>query len=236
MNEGSSHGGFGHRFRTSVQEVFMEREKMKEFTNVIFRPIRSARGILFIFVVIIFLALGYVYTLPESAHAVLFSPFYLNSLNGHANEKARLAVLLWMKENSEMPEQVLTKIYNEAASTGNRDLILAICLVESNFNPQVESDKGAVGLMGIMPEIWVDELKERGIIKGREDLYQISSNIAAGAYVLATYLSETKDLRQALIKYVGGASWYATRVLQTRNKIELAQISREQLALAVIQK
>jgi hypothetical protein len=54
-----------------------------------------------------------------------------------------------------------------------------------------------------MPGVWLEELMAQGIIRGEEDLYKISGNIAAGAYVLATYLSETNDLRQALNRYVG---------------------------------
>ena len=88
--------------------------------------------------------------------------------------------------------------------------------------------------MGIMPEVWLEELKAQGIISEKKDLYKISGNIAAGAYVLATYLSETKDLSQALMRYVGGASWYATRVLQAQRKIELARRSGQQLALAAV--
>ena len=215
----------------------MARERMKEFVNVMCRPVRSARGILFSLVVVVCLALVYASMLPDSStDAAHFSSFHLNPLNGHAKEKTRMAIMQWMKENSDMPDQVLAKIYHAASTTGNRDLILAICLVESNFNPHVISEKGAVGLMGIMPGVWTEELKEQGIIRERDDLYQISSNIAAGAYVLATYLAETNDLRQALIKYVGGASWYATKVLQTRNKIEVAQFPREHLALAAIEK
>jgi soluble lytic murein transglycosylase-like protein len=214
----------------------MVNKEIKEYVNAIIKPAWAAWCVLFSFLVIVGLVLAYASTMPGSAtDAIHFPSFHLNSLNGQAKEKSRLAILQWMKENSDMPDQVLAKIYTAASATGNRDLILAICLVESNFNPHVESDKGAVGLMGIMPGVWVEELKERGIITEKEDLYKISSNISAGAYVLATYLAETNDLRQALIKYVGGASWYATRVLQARNKIELAQHSEEQLALAVIQ-
>ena len=162
---------------------------------------------------------------------------YFSSLDRSRDvkEKTKQAILQWMKENSDMPDQVLTKVYNAAATTGNRDLILAICLVESNFNPRAESDKGAIGLMGIMPGVWMEELKEKGIIEEKDDLYKISANIAAGAHVLATYLSETNDLRQALVRYVGGASWYATRVFRAQKNIALAQLSQQQLALAMVQ-
>jgi soluble lytic murein transglycosylase-like protein len=105
--------------------------------------------------------------------------------------------------------------------------------VESNFNPHAISEKGAIGLMGVMPGVWLEELRKEGIVQEREDLYKISDNIEAGAYVLATYLSETNDLRKALIRYVGGASWYATRVMKAQKKIELAHLPERQLALAV---
>lgn len=181
--------------------------------------------IFFILAAITGLALAYAATVPGvRADALTFS-----SLQGRDEEAAKKRVLDWMAENSAVPEQVLTKIYNAAAVTGNRDLILAICLVESNFNPHAESDKGAIGLMGIMPGVWVKELKEQGIIHEKEDLFRISANIAAGAHVLTTYLSETNDLRKALVRYVGGASWYATRVLEAQKQIRLAQYSDQQL-------
>lgn len=148
--------------------------------------------------------------------------------NGLTKQK----ILDWMAENSSMPEHVLTKVYNAAAITGNRDLILAICMVESNFNPHVESDKGAIGLMGIMPGVWLKELKEQGIITEKADLYKISGNIAAGAHVLTTYLSETNDLRKALIRYVGGTSAYATKVMQAQKQIRLVQYADQQLKRA----
>ena len=189
---------------------------------------------LLILVTVISIALTYAFTLPDGPENVKYFHF-LSRDGGDAKEAAKQAVLQWMKENSNMPDHVLANVYNAASATSNRDLILAICLVESNFNPHVESEKGAIGLMGIMPNVWVDELKEQGIIQEKDDLYKISSNIAAGAHVLATYLSETNDLRKALIRYVGGASWYATRVFKAQKKIEMAQISDQQLALNVVQ-
>lgn len=152
-------------------------------------------------------------------------PLKMRNIVMDEEDKTKVAIMDWMRENSTMPEEVLSKIYHAAAETGNRDLILAICLVESNFDPQAKSHKGAIGLMGIMPGVWLEELKSQGIVSEREDLYKISSNIAAGAHVLATYLSETNDLRKALIKYVGGASAYAAKVFQAKKSIELAQSS-----------
>jgi soluble lytic murein transglycosylase-like protein len=151
---------------------------------------------------------------------------------GELRESARQAVLGWMGENSAMSETVLSHIYGIAAGTVNGDLVLAVCFVESNFNPRAESDKGAVGLMGIMPGIWLDELKAKGIVRKKEDLYKIADNIAAGTYVLERYLSKTGNIRQALIRYEGGDSWYATRVLKAMRKISLVRHSQENVYLA----
>jgi len=174
------------------------------------------------------LSLALALTLPGNLIiARSISPFDQGGEN--TDEEAKQKIINWMAENSSMPEHVLTKVYNAAAITGNRDLVLAICMVESNFNPHVQSDKGAIGLMGVMPGVWLKELKEQGIISEKEDLYNISGNIAAGSHVITTYLSETNDLRKALIRYVGGASWYATRVMQAQKQIRLAQYSDQQL-------
>ena len=208
------------------QEVFKLKDITQEFVNIKHKRVLLAQYFLLILIGTIGFALVYAATVPVvQTDTGYFSSFIQSS--GDDNEATRQAVLDWMGENSAMPDQVLAKIYNAAAGTADRDLILAICLVESNFNPHLESNKGAIGLMGIMPGVWLEELKAQGIIREKEDLYKISGNIAAGAYVLATYLSETKDLSQALTRYVGGASWYATRVLKARRKIELARRSEQ---------
>jgi len=202
------------------------------------RDVKSARisAVPYVFLTIaamIVLTLAYAVIVP-GAPATMHSFSFFDQFSRDREEAAKQKILDWMAENSAMPDHVLSEIYDAAAIAGNiagnRDLILAICLVESNFNPQVQSNKGAIGLMGIMPGIWVKELKEQGIIGEKDDLYKISGNIAAGAHVFKTYLAETNDLRQALIRYVGGASWYATRVLQAQKKIRLAQYADQQLA------
>jgi soluble lytic murein transglycosylase-like protein len=215
------------------QEVFMLKDMIKEYVKVRHQRVSLVQYLLLILVAISGLGLVCAAAVPGT---VADAGYYSSLVRSSGDEKAatKQAVLNWMGENSAMPDHILTKIYNAAARTGNRDLILAICLVESNFNPQVESGKGAIGLMGIMPGVWLEELMAQGIIREREDLYKISGNIAAGAYVLATYLSETNDLRQALNRYVGGASWYATKVLQEQKKITQAWRGEQQLARASV--
>jgi soluble lytic murein transglycosylase-like protein len=148
------------------------------------------------------------------------------------NDAAKPIILQWMKEHSAMPEQVLSKIYSAAMANANADLVLAICLVESNFNPHVESEKGAMGLMGIMPSVWLEDLRTHGIVREQDDLYTISSNINSGIYVLGTYLARTNNLREALSRYAGGDPAYATRVLRMRGEIQRVRRSEDQLQFA----
>jgi soluble lytic murein transglycosylase-like protein len=129
-----------------------------------------------------------------------------------------------------MPEEILLEIYREAVNNINSDLILAICVVESNFNPGVKSKKGAIGLMGIIPGAWLDELKAQGIVREKKDLYQISNNIASGAYVLQKYLSRTKTLEKALIDYVGGDPDYARKVMKALGELYLAKWAKPETA------
>ncbi|HXX53681.1 MAG TPA: lytic transglycosylase domain-containing protein [Thermodesulfovibrionales bacterium] len=135
-------------------------------------------------------------------------------------------ILRWMKNNSEMSEEVLTEIYRVAVRNINSDLILAVCMVESNFNPTAKSNKGAMGLMGILPGAWMEELKAQGIVQDKGDLYQISSNISSGAYVLQKYLSRTKTLEKALVDYVGGDRDYVRKVMKALGELYLAKWSR----------
>jgi soluble lytic murein transglycosylase-like protein len=209
----------------------MLKDKMREFVKVRYKQLLPVQYILLIAVAMISLALVYAVKAPVVPANVTY-PASLHHSGVDMKEITKQAILEWMKENSRMPEHVLTKIYHIAMNSVNADLILAICLVESNFNPHVESEKGAIGLMGIMPSVWLDELRAQGIVKGKEDLYKISNNIESGVYVLDRYLEKTKNLRTALSRYAGGDSSYATRVLRMMNKISLTRSSEQQLALA----
>ena len=208
----------------------MLKDIMREFVKGRYKQLLQVKYILFIVVALIGLALIYTVRVPVVPANVTY-PASLHS-GVDTKELTKQAILEWMKENSRMPEHVLTKIYHVAMNSVNADLILAICLVESNFNPHVESEKGAIGLMGIMPSVWLGELQAQGIVKGKEDLYKISNNIESGVYVLDRYLEKTKNLRTALSRYAGGDSSYATRVLRMMNKISLTRSSEQQLALA----
>jgi Transglycosylase SLT domain len=199
----------------------------KKLEDLRYRRISLAQYLILGFVVIISIALVYMVTVPgerEDAHYQVSH----NRVVADVNEATKLGILQWMKEHSEMPEQVLSKIYSVAMNNVNADLVLAICLVESNFNPQVESERGAIGLMGIMPDVWLEELQKHGIVRKLDDLYTISSNINSGIYVLGRYLASTNNLREALIRYAGGDPAYAARVLRMLGEISQVRRSEDQ--------
>lgn len=139
------------------------------------------------------------------------------------NSAIKNAVLKWMRKNSDMPDDVLSRIYDSALRSGDADLVLAVCAVESSFNPTARSDKGAIGLMGIMPGVWLRELKKRGVISKRRDLYKIPDNIASGAYVLERYIVRTGNIGDALTGYAGGDPSYAQKVLHEMGEIYLVR-------------
>ena len=191
----------------------------------------SAQCLILCLMVIIGLALVYMATAPGERGDVRHRVSHNPAVAG-VNEAREPVILQWMKEHSEMSEQILSKIYHAAKNSVNADLVLAICLVESNFNPHVESEKGAIGLMGIMPDVWLEELKTQGLVREQDDLYAISNNINSGIYVLGRYLAKTNNLREALSRYAGGDSAYATRVLRMREEISRARHSEDRPRLA----
>lgn len=207
--------------------------KMKENVKVKDKRQSLALYFLLVFIVVAGFALAYVVTVPVGPYKAAH-PASPERGSGNEKEAAQQAVLQWMKANSGMPKQVLSKIYSVAMESVNADLILAICLAESNFNPHVESGKGAIGLMGIMPGVWLEELEARGIVRGKEDLFTISKNIDAGAYVLERYLGKTDNLKDALSRYAGGDPSYADRVMRMQRKITLTRRSEEKLTLAAV--
>ena len=79
-------------------------------------------------------------------------------------------------------------------------LLLAVGRTESNFNHEAESNKGAVGVMQIMP-FWIKHLS---FVESRDDLFQVEKNIHAGAYILRHYVDMCKSLTNAVTCYHGG--------------------------------
>ncbi len=106
-----------------------------------------------------------------------------------------------------MPENILLSeakpflaIIQDAASQNNllKSLVLSVIKVESNFDSQAVSRKGAMGLMQLMPGTARD--------LGVTDPFDPAQNIFGGARYLSDCVKTFKDLRLALAAYNAGPS------------------------------
>jgi soluble lytic murein transglycosylase-like protein len=80
-------------------------------------------------------------------------------------------------------------------------LLLAMGNVESNYQLSARSNKGALGILQVMP-FWKDHID---FIKNTDDLRNTTSNILAGAYILRKYLDSWQgDMHLALLSYNRG--------------------------------
>jgi soluble lytic murein transglycosylase-like protein len=79
-------------------------------------------------------------------------------------------------------------------------LVVGLMEVESRFNPFAKSSSGALGLMQVMPNIWVDEL---GLSDDKE-LHDIRTGIESGIQILKHYLEKNNgNVTKALKNYNG---------------------------------
>lgn len=106
-------------------------------------------------------------------------------------------------------------------------LTLAIIATESSFITQSTSRTGAIGLMQVQPQYWLKELKEKGIVDNKKELYDPIKNIMAGEYIINKYLDECGSLEGAISKYFTGkckskkSSRYKLKVLKTLGELYL---------------
>lgn len=88
------------------------------------------------------------------------------------------------------------------------ELVLAIMTTESSLNRKARSDYGAEGLMQVVRRCHPEKLSKR------ESLLDPKVNVRVGTRILQQYISEKGQVTEALAKYSGNASDYATKVLQ----------------------
>ena len=78
-------------------------------------------------------------------------------------------------------------------------ILISVCWQESHFNPKVYSKSGCIGLMQVNYSVWKKELN----LKSKKELWDIETNIKAGAYILSTYYRKERNWKDALVRYYG---------------------------------
>jgi hypothetical protein len=100
-------------------------------------------------------------------------------------------------------------------------LILAVISVESRFNPIAESDKGAKGLMQVIPKWHYEKLAEHG---GEDAVLDPRTNMLVGTQILKEYILRAGNLEAGLQMYNGAsddpAQGYAQKVIAERQRLE----------------
>lgn len=74
---------------------------------------------------------------------------------------------------------------------------------ESGCKRTATGAAGEIGLMQINPTVWTATLKKAGIIRASSDLYNATTNLRAGAYILARIHAKTGDLETTFARYNG---------------------------------
>lgn len=126
-------------------------------------------------------------------------------------EKIRKYAAIYKTNNS-----LAQKLYLAAIKEGlSPDLVFSLAKVESNFNPRSVSNKGAIGLLQIMPSTAMCY----GVTK--KELFDVDKNIKTGVKHLKVCIKKRHgDLVAALQEYNQGNVIeqpynYANKVLQT---------------------
>lgn len=131
-------------------------------------------------------------------------------------------VLAWVKERASfrIPDQFLINYILEVKKYKHELLMLAIMAEESNFRFFAHSEKNARGLTQIIPDVWLTELKNNGIIANHNDLWDYKKNIKACNYILDDYFKRYKTLKNVLTRYSGGDILYAKKVIKNLKELE----------------
>ena len=93
-----------------------------------------------------------------------------------------------------------------------KDVLVGLIAQESGFDHTAISNKKAMGLSQINSKIWLQELKNEGIVANKKALLHPAKSIKAGCYVLRKYLDEadrkgvSHRMKFALGKYNGDKS------------------------------
>jgi hypothetical protein len=118
-------------------------------------------------------------------------------------------------------KEELAEVIYEEANRYNQDpkLILALIAIESEFHNWSVSEKGAKGLMQIMPYVAESLAQELGIEWGGDrTLFNPYLNIRMGIHYLSQLMLDFKDVRTALTAYNYGPT-YVKGLIERKERI-----------------
>lgn len=103
-------------------------------------------------------------------------------------------------------------------------IVYSIIKNESDFNEKAESNRGAKGLMQIMPSTaaWIESVKNFGYLKENQ-LYDAELNIRMGCWYISNLMEEFHDTEKAVAAYNAGrgnvAKWLSNDEFTRDNKL-----------------
>jgi Transglycosylase SLT domain len=114
-------------------------------------------------------------------------------------------------------------------------LILAIMGIESSFDPNATSNKGAQGLMQVLTRVHADKFTPFG---GVSAAFDPLANIRVGAKILKDYIDRDGSIESGLKSYVGAAfmasdSGYGGKVLVERERLAAVAEGRPMNLIAI---
>lgn len=118
-------------------------------------------------------------------------------------------------------KEELAEVIYEEANRYNHDpkFILALIFTESEFYNWAVSQKGAKGLMQIMPHVAKSLARDLGIEwSGDRTLFNPYLNIRMGIYYLSRLIHDFKDIRTALTAYNYGPT-YVRGLIERKERI-----------------
>ena len=156
-----------------------------------------------------------------SFHLLSFTP-------GFDSRKQTIEEILSVLERyptglASVTKEELAEVIYEEAIRYNHDpkFILAVIAIESEFHNWSVSEKGAKGLMQIMPYVAQSIAQEMGIEwSGDRTLFNPFLNIRIGIYYLSRLILDFRDLRLALTAYNYGPT-YIKSLVERKERIPL---------------
>ena len=150
------------------------------------------------------------------------------ALSRQQNNIARFVVGQYRLEMSKAREYVDLAFKAAKAYKVDPHLVLAIMSIESSFDADAQSNKGAQGLMQVLTRVHREKFAPFG---GTAAAYDPESNIKVGAQILREYISRSGSEEQALKFYVGAAllsddGGYGQKVLGQKARIVAAALGQ----------